>query len=467
MSWERLNKWLERFKKFPLFKLLYKIPGAPALYHFSLALFGAVLYGFPSGHIFVIGVTGTKGKTTTLEILNSILEAAGKKTALLSTLRVKIADKSEKNKFGNSMPGRFFVQGFLESAAKEKCQYALIEVTSQGVVLSRHRFIDWNVGVFTNLAPEHIEAHGSFERYRKAKLDFLRYVGARGGKIFINKEDRNADFFFLNLKNFGPLSYSRNEEEILRLLPRRSPLRIAVDNSRPEFPQSDFNKDNMAAALAVAAELGISEKFVMDALHGFRGVAGRMEFVQKKPFAVVVDYAHTPDSLKVVYKFLSSEVRQSRDKAHKLICVLGAAGGGRDKWKRPEMGKIAAEYCDEIILTNEDPYDENPEDILMQIEEGMHAGRRWSVSSPPASPKLQRGECRSAVHKIVDRREAVKKAVSLAKNGDIVILTGKGSEDWMHLARGKKIPWDERAVIKEVLKNRKLGSTPSRGISNA
>src|ERR1700691_5407142 len=143
-----------------------------SVYHFLWAWVGAQKYSHPSRGVYVIGITGTKGETTTLELLNAILEAAGKRTAILSSLRMKIGDESEKNPTGNSMPGRGAIQKFLRRARRARCGYALIEVTSQGVVQHRHRFINWNIGVITNLHPEHIESHGSFEKYRAAKLDF-------------------------------------------------------------------------------------------------------------------------------------------------------------------------------------------------------------------------------------------------------------------------------------------------------
>lgn len=427
---------LERIKRFPLVRIFYKLPGLVWLYHFILALLGAMLYGQPSKKIFVIGVTGTKGKTTVLEILNAILESAGKKTALISSLRAKIGGESTKNALDNTMPGRFYIQKFLRDAVSVGCQYALIEVTSQGVVLSRHRFINWNSGLLINLAPEHIEAHGSFEKYRKAKLDFLRYVGDRGGKIFVNEDDKNAGFFFAALKKFKPIAYSKNDREVSRILPRHSPLRAATDIQPPEFLLSDFNKENLAAAVVIAKSIGIGERAIEDALRHFRGVPGRMEFIQWKPFAVVIDYAHTPDSLEAVYRALSAK-HESR--SSKMICVFGAAGGGRDRWKRPAMGKIAAEYCDEIILANEDPYDEKPEEILSEIKSGMIGGKPETIKE------------------ILDRRIAIEEAVGLAKNGDTVIITGKGSENWIHMKRGKKIPWNERNVVEKIIKSKKGG----------
>lgn len=406
-------------------------------YHFLWAFLSAVFYGFPSKKIFVIGVTGTKGKTTTLEVINSILEAAGKKTAILSSLRVKIGGDSEKNLSGNTMPGRFFIQRFLSKAVKAGCGYALIEVTSQGVSMSRHRFINWNVGVITNIAPEHIESHGSFEKYRAAKLNFLKYVLKKGGKVFVNKDDKNSEFFVQSLNKEKILLFSK-EENLISGFDKESSMNLAkMERSDKLFP-SDFNKENVAAAAALAKYLGISDGIIVSAIQRLETVPGRMEFVQREPFTVVVDYAHTPDSLQKLYHSLSAIKAERHNPEVKLICVLGSAGGGRDKWKRPEMGKIAADYCDEIFLTNEDPYDEPPAEIIDQIENGIRLNPRFD------SRKF-------AVHKILDRREAIEKALTLAKKGDIIVISGKGSESFICLDHGKKIPWSDRETVLELL----------------
>ncbi|MDO8536948.1 MAG: UDP-N-acetylmuramyl-tripeptide synthetase [bacterium] len=434
---------MEQLKGLPLVKILYWIPGLVPLYHFILAWLGAVIYRSPSKKIFVVGVTGTKGKTTTLEVLNAIFEASGRKTALLSSLRIKIGEKSAKNMIGNTMPGRFYIQRFLRSAVAEGCKYALIEVTSQGVSASRHRFIDWNSAILTNLAPEHIEAHGTFKNYREAKLSFLRYVGYGKGKIFLNRDDNNFNFFLNGLKIFKPVVYSHSDEETQRILPKIYPARSAGDITPLPFLMSEFNQTNVAAAVALAKEVGIEERAIEEALRHFRGVPGRMEFVQWRPFAIVIDYAHTVESLEAVYRVLRQEIKNSRQHSDgKLICVLGAAGGGRDKWKRPAMGKVAAEYCDKILLTNEDPYDENPMDIIDQIAAGFLEASGGKYHLPD-------------FEKIFDRGEAIARAISLASPGDVVVMTGKGSEDWIHSQMGIKISWSEKGVVEEVLKSLK------------
>lgn len=399
-----------------------------SFYHFLWSFLGAIFFGFPSKRIFVLGVTGTKGKSTVLELINTILEAADKKTALLSSIRIKINKDGRKNYFGNTMPGRAFIQRFLRRAVKAGCDYALIEVTSQGILQHRHRFIEWDAALFTNLAPEHIEAHGSFENYRQAKASFFRYIGkSKGPKLFfINKDDSNAEYFREAAKDGQVILYSKQDPG-LKNYSLKSGLLI------------DFNQDNIAAAAAFAESQGIDGETIKKALKNFPGVPGRMEIVQTEPFTVIIDYAHTPDSLEKVYQTIrnskfeilnSKQILNSKLQNSKLICVLGSAGGGRDKWKRPKMGEIAAKYCDEIILTNEDPYDEEPLEILRQIEAGI---------------------INKKIYKILDRREAIKKALSLAQKGDIIIITGKGCEPWLHLAKGKKIPWDEKKITKEEL----------------
>jgi UDP-N-acetylmuramyl-tripeptide synthetase len=435
---EKILRFLERYV---VPKFLYRL-GQP-IYHFLLAFLGDVIYRFPSKGLIVIGVTGTKGKSTVLEIMKAILERAGEKTALFSSVRRKIGDKSEPNLYDNTMPGRFTLQCFFAEAKKAGCKYVLIEVTSEGVVKHRHRFIRWDGAMFLNLMPEHIEAHGSFEKYREAKLDFFRYaVRSPKSKIlfFINRADPNVSYFEKVAKESrcGLIMFFSAEEF------KKSDTHDRLKN---EWLKTDFNLENTAAAVAFGRSQGISESVIGKALEDFKGLPGRFEFAQKEPFAVVVDYAHTPDSLEKVYKNLNNIGYQN------LICVFGSAGGGRDRWKRPAMGKIAAQYCKEIILTNEDPYDENPSQILDEIEKGI------STRLPSALSQVNGGQANQFIQhksasKILDRKEAIKKAISLARGGDVVIMTGKGSEHWIHLEKGKRISWNERETVEEILKNK-------------
>jgi len=416
-----------------------------SFYHFFLAFLGNIIFRFPSRHIFVIGVTGTKGKSTVIELINAILEASGKKTALLSSVRQKIGEKVSENFYGNTMPGRFAIQKFLRQAVNAGCEYAIVEVTSQGVVQHRHRFIDWDAAIFINLAPEHIESHGSFEKYRQAKVSFFRYlIHSRKPRkyFFINEEDANHHYFEEEARVIenGKIVFFSRERFIKDEL--SSYYDLSTKQSRQligDWLLADFNLENAAAAVSFARSQGIDWYIIKKALDKFKGVPGRFEFIKKSPFAVVIDYAHTPDSLKKVYETLESTLLSSRS-AGEMICVLGAAGGGRDKWKRPVMGKIAAEYCNKVILTNEDPFDEDPEEIIRQIEEGF---------LETVTPRLKMRN----YFKILDRRAAIRKAISLAKKGDVVILTGKGVESSIRMRHGKKIPWNERKEVEEALKN--------------
>ena len=387
-------------------------------YHLSLAFLGALIYGFSSKKLKVIGITGTKGKSTVVELAGVILEGAGYKVASLSSIKFKIDKKEWVNKLKMTMPGRFKIQRFLREAVKVGCQYVILEVTSEGILQHRQRFIDFDVALFTNLNPEHIERHGSFEKYRQAK-----------GKLFkqckkthiINLDDENAEYF-LQFPAKKKYTYGLNKGDI-----NNKDLQLNLQLI------GNFNIYNALAAICAGMSQGVDLEISKKALEKVKGIPGRMETVMEKPFKVIVDYAHTPDSLERVYQTLKTN--NYKLQTTKLICVLGSCGGGRDKWKRPKMGEIAARHCDEIILTNEDPYDESPQKIIDQIEEGI------SIN--------QLNQHKSAAYKILDRRKAIRKALELAKEGDTVIITGKGCEPWMCVANGKKIPWDDRQIVKE------------------
>lgn len=425
---------------------------APA-YHAGLAYLGALLYGFPSRSLKVIGVTGTKGKSTTVFLISKILENALRDTqgkpvgvAAIGSLGFKIKEREWPNTLKMTMPGRLKLQKFLYEAKKAGCKYAVLEVTSEGIKQKRHLGIKFDCAVFTNLHKEHIENHGSFENYRKAKEKLFA--------IAKNIHVLNADD--LNIRHFSEYSAKRKmffglksgDMKADNIENTENGIKFVVYGTVFNLNLvGEFNVMNALAALATAAMYGIDLPSAKSILENIKSISGRMEFIQKTPFAVVVDYAHTPDSLEAVYQALTanrpdfivdSRLHSNRSKAQsqKLICVLGAAGGGRDKWKRPEFGKIAEKYCDEIILTNEDPYDENPNEILNQIESGFSFGNK----------KVQR---------ILDRREAIKKAIGDAKQGDTVIITGKGSETSMAIAGGKKIPWSDKKNVEEILSAKK------------
>ncbi len=378
-------------------------PFVLSFYHYKLALLGAFLFGFAgkSKDFKIIGVTGTSGKSTTVDFITRILQESGVKVASISSVRFKIADKEWENKYKMTMPGRFAIQKFLRQAKNAGCKFIVLEVTSEGIKQFRHKFINFDTAVFTNLSKEHIESHGSFENYRNAKLKLFK---ATKNIHIINSDDGNAKYF-LDVPANKKITFGSQDPEALKIK-----LNLL----------GQFNIMNALAATAVAKNYGIDFKICQKALEKVKGIPGRMEVVSRQPL-VVVDYAHTPDQLEKVYKALLKE-------NSKLVCVLGSCGGGRDKWKRPVLGKIASQYCKLIIITNEDPYDEDPIKIINEVAEGAEG----------------------KAEKVLGREQAIKKAVQSASSEDTVVITGKGSEPWMCVKNGKKIPWDDRKIAKEV-----------------
>lgn len=409
------------------------------IYHFGVSWLGAVVYGHPSRQLYVIGVTGTKGKSTTVELLSSVLESTGKKTAFLSSVHIKVGGVYQKNTTGNTMPGRLTIQRWLRQAVNAGCQYAILEVTSQGVVQHRHRFIDFDVAAMTCLHPEHIESHGSFEAYREAKTQFFKdtaYASKKSNKLFFINTDAgtNAQYFEqatlhpTGKGNFGKIIFYSREEFVSNVLGGDT-LQLG------DWLSSGFNLENAAVVHAIARQQALSDSDILKALAAFRGVPGRMEFFNaetknsKGAFRVVVDYAHTPGS----FEELFGDLRKRLEGRGRLITVFGSYGEGRDEWKRPELGKIAAQHCDEIILANEGPGEEDPQRIADQIAKGIPGGKEFQV--------------------ILDRRDAIRAALTLARAGDIVALVGKGHESYINLGKGRKIAWNERKVAEELLKN--------------
>ena len=397
-------------------------------YHYIIAFMGAFKYGFPSRHLYVVAITGTKGKSSTTELVNKILEDAGFNTAVAGTIRFKIGDVNKPNLFKMSMPGRFFMQKFLFDAVKAGCTHAVIEMTSEGAKQFRHKWIQLDALIFTNLSPEHIESHGSFERYKQAKLNIAQSLeDSKKLKptIFVNIDDKAAEDFLkvkaekitYSLKNAEPyivhptnIDFTWRGESII------SPLRGV------------FNLYNIIAAATFAEYIHVPIESIKKTLERFGDIKGRVQKIDEgQKFGVFVDYAHTQDSLEQLYKAFDTTLK---------VCVLGNTGGGRDKWKRPEMAKIADTYCDHIILTNEDPYDEDPMQIINEMLPGI---------------------TKKSHHVTLDRREAIKSAFTLADNWAqqeevSVLITGKGSDPYIMVANDKKIPWSDEDVAREELK---------------
>ncbi len=403
-------------------------------YHSSLATLAAIRYNFPSKKIYVVGITGTKGKSTVSELVSAILEEAGHTTALSSTIHFKIADEIKPNMYKMSMPGRFFMQSFLSKAVNEDCGFAIIEMTSEGAKLNRHKHIEMDALIFTNLSPEHIESHGSFENYRDAKLllrDALVSSKKENKVIIVNKDDKHGESFLDVPENINKKTYSIKQAEPYTTNDRGSLLTYEGVSIHSPLP-GKFNIYNILAAITFTRSLGIHIDVIKKAIEKLSTVKGRVEKIDEgQSFSVIVDYAHTTDSLEKLYESFEN---------HRKICVLGNCGGGRDKWKRPEMAKVAEKYCNEIILTNEDPYDEDPVQIINDMKKGMEE----------KTPEV-----------IMDRRLAIHYALERANgHNDIVLITGKGTDPYIMEKGGKKTPWSDEKVTREEL--RKILNKPEK-----
>jgi len=393
-------------------------------YHFLQAFLGAIFYHFPSKRVTVIGITGTNGKSTVIKMLFEILKDKYK-VASFSSIESRIGEERWDNNLRMTMPGKFTLQKFLRKAVDSGCQYVILEVTSEGIKQYRHKFIDFNIAIFTNLSPEHIESHGSFEKYRLAKTELFK---ATKGVHVLNMDDENIQHYNFPADEKYYYGISKNSEEgeeikAVNCISNENGSTFSVNETSFNLSLlGSFNIYNALAAISVGLSQNVSLESCSESLKRIKNISGRMEVIISKPFKVIVDYAFTPNALDKVYDSV-----QKSFKPNKLICVLGSCGGGRDKWKRSVLGKIAQKYCQEIIVTNEDPYDENPEEIIEQVLEGAGANAK----------------------KIIDRREAIKKALKIAEEGDIVLITGKGSESSICLKDGKRMSWDDRVVVKE------------------
>jgi len=381
-----------------------------------------VRYGFPAKKLIVIGVTGTKGKSSVTEMVSTILEEAGHTVAVSSTIHFKTGKTTRPNLFKMTLPGRGFIQKLLAEAVRDGATHAVIELTSESALQYRHLFLYLDALIFTNLEKEHLESHGGMENYFQAKFRLGKAL-ARSPKrpraIIANGESEYGRRF-LALPVERSISFSLSEAENLTYGDHSSS--FMFDDVHIELPQPGaFSVRNALASMHAAAFFGVSVVQSAKALGILTRIKGRAEHIDEgQPFAAVVDYAHTPDSLKALYDAYPG----------RKICVLGNTGGGRDTWKRPEMGRIADESCAEVILTDEDPYDEDPATILEAMKEGM-----------AREPRI-----------IMDRREAIRAALELAQPNDTVLITGKGTDPYIMKANGKKLPWSDATVVSEELK---------------
>ncbi|MBI5466555.1 MAG: UDP-N-acetylmuramoyl-L-alanyl-D-glutamate--2,6-diaminopimelate ligase [Candidatus Kerfeldbacteria bacterium] len=433
----RLKLWLRRLVPRPVLWW----------YHWLASWAVALLFGLPARGLVVIGVTGTKGKSTTCCMLWHILQQTGQQTGLISTAQFAIGQETWLNDLKMTMPGRVKLQRLLRRMVRAGCTHLVLETSSEGLAQSRQAGIPYQVAVFTNLAPEHLESHGSYEAYRRAKGSLFAGLGQGGRRptaSVINLDDKEAAYF-LNFpagQSIGYTTENKIRSGLSRILSATGLVLVAQQSSftlNHEYQVAlplggQFNVANALASLAAAEACGVEMAAARQALASFAGAPGRLEFVRAgQAFDVVVDYAHTPESLEALYQTLAPAAHQ---RGGRLLAVLGSCGGGRDKAKRELLGRLAGRYADLVWVTNEDPYDEDPMIIMQAVARGVKAvGKHEQID----------------MWVVPDRREAIKQALQQAKSNDYVVISGKGSEQWLCVSGEQKIPWDDRQVAKEEL----------------
>lgn len=409
------------------------------IYYRLVAFLAAMVYRYPSGNIKVIGVTGTKGKTTTCNLISSILMGAGNKVAMATTVNFRLGDDVWANRSKMTTQGRFYLQKFLRQAVDAGMDYAVLEVSSHAIAQHRLDGINVDCAVFTNLQDDHLEYHGSKEKYREAKGMLFKMLNVSKRKTgiqkasILNKDDKEFDYFdqFLADRKY---TYGMKHAEItstnIDSMAHGTVFKMHFTNKIMDVYMplpGEFNVYNAMAAACVGAHFGISPQTIKTAIENAAAIPGRVESIKEgQKYSIIVDYAHTTESLENVCALFKPLTKG------KLILLFGCTGGGRDKAKRAQMGKVADKYADTIILTDDDPYNEDRFGIIEDIAEGI---------------KRKEGD---KLWKILSRREAIRMALTLAKEGDTVLLAGKGGEE-VQAVGDSLIEWSDRQVVKELL----------------
>lgn len=426
------------------------------IYHFIIPILVDAFYGFPGKKMIVIGVTGTKGKSTTCRFIASALMAAGYKVGLLSTVEFQIGDERVLNDKKMSMLGRGQIQKMMAKMVEAGCKYAVIETSSEGILQYRHLGIHYDIAVFTNLGTEHSERHGGFEKLKRDKaklfseiLKTKKYIdGKKVSKVIVVNGDSEYVNHYLGFKadkkyvfGLGIVEFFSDEncQVILgydfgtRHLAENS-FRVGETRYILQVP-GDFNIYNALAAIAVAKSQDIADEKIKQGIESVSLIEGRMEFINEgQDFKVIVDYAHEPLSLTALFDETRKMTLPFKSKS---IALIGSDGGGRDVGKREKMGEIAGQYCDTVIVTDVNCFDEDPKVIAEMLATGARVlGKKDGVN----------------LFIEVDRRKAIEMAVNMANSNDVIAITAKGTEPCICTANGVKIPWDDRIIAHEVLK---------------
>lgn len=413
-------------------------------YHGFLAWAASVYFGHPGERMVVIGITGTAGKSTTTHMLAHILNNTGRRAGYITTVDFFDGTEAHMNKHGLSMPGGILLQRQLLAMVKNNCKFAIVECTSEGLAQNRHFGINFDMALFTNLSRAHLDSHGSFGNYHQAKSRLFSDLTKYGRKGFFPKKmigvnfddpmsgayisfpaDRKFGVTFTGIKIFDANKTFIGKHAV------SDALRFTLDGVPFELGLlGEFNVKNAALAAAAASELGVGLAEAGKALKAFRGVRGRMEEVETgKDFKVIVDYGCEPAS------FRAAAESAAQLPHNRLVHVFGSTGGHRDREKRFDFGRISCQFADYIIVTNDDIYDSDPQEIARNIEQGI---KDFKLRRPPYEI-------------ILDRRSAISHALAIAQPNDVILITGKGSEQFLVLPGNKRIEWDECQVVREEL----------------
>ena len=406
------------------------------VYHGAMAIVASFYFGRPSQKMIVVGITGTGGKSSTVTILREILNKSGKKCGSITTVSFFNGQQEFINKHGLSMPGGWLLQKNLREMLNNGCKYAVVECTSEGLAQNRHLGIQFDVVVLTNISEAHIEAHGGFENYKKAKMKLFKTLSKSGmGVAVANLDDSYAgEFLSQSAKvKVGTSFLAKGNLDCEKVyLAQKTEKGFVLENS--EFLLhlfGEFNKNNALVATAVANQLGVSLDVCAKAVLEIKTMRGRMELVPNdKNLTLIVDYGCEPATFLVALKAVAEAPHK------KIIHVFGSTGGHRDASKRFIFGQTSAKYTDYIIVTNDDVYDSDPEEIVKNIESGIKSQGLW----------------KGRYEIILDRRMAIRRALEIAGAGDIVLFTGKSSEQFLVLPGNRRIEWDEVSVVKEELR---------------
>lgn len=421
-------------------------------YHKFLAIFASKLYGNPSKKMLVVAVTGTKGKTSTINFLWHVLTAGGYKVGLISTANIKIGTVEKMNWYHMTMPGRFLLQKLLKEMLDARCDIVLLEATSEGIKMNRHVGLFYDVAVFTNLHPEHLKSHNnSFEEYRKMKgklfenlsqLPTKRWNGIDLEKIsIINADDKNAEYF-LSFDANKKLSFGseNGDYKFSDIKETESDVSFVFEDNQYTIPLlGKFNIYNAMPAVLLAKQLEIEEEKIQEGIKNCTVIPGRMEIIDEgQDFTAIVDYAHEAVSMRLA---LEAATKAKKTPENRIIAVYGAEGGGRDISKRETMSKAVTDLADFAIVTLSDPFDADPDEINKDIVGWL---KKFGFNDE--------GEKRN-IWDFIDRKQAIEKAVDIARPGDVILFASKGAEQSI-VFKDRIEKWDDREVVRNVIKTK-------------